>query len=242
MRTLVTASLAVLALSVAASAQEVHFKDATITRSQSVSLSGGSQILPNGRVVITNAPLRDLVSIIYDTPSFAIVDAPGWFASERFDIVAQAAGNPSRDDLKQMMRTLLAERFQLVVHKETRTLSVFELRLSNADGTLGPHLTPSKSNCEVGGTAGCPHEVKEGSFTATGMPIANIVRTLAELTGRQVIDRTNLSGLYDVTLTWSPGDSTFIAAVRDQLGLKLESKDETAPVLVIDKVARLSGR
>ncbi len=240
MKTLVTASLVVISLTISALAQDAHFEQATITRSQSPSLSGGSQILPNGRVIITNAPLRDLVSIVYDTPSFAIVDAPEWFASERFDIVAQAAGNPSRDDLKQMMRNLLAERFHLLVHKDTRTLPVFELQLSRADGTLGPKLIPSKSNCEVGGTAACPHEVKKGSFTATGMPIANIARTLSELTARQVIDRTNLSGLYDVTLTWAPGESTFAAAVRDQLGLKLDPKDERAQVLVIDKVAPLS--
>lgn len=242
MRTRVTAHLVVIALSIAALAQEAHFQEATITRNQSASASGGSQILPNGQVIITNAPLRDLVSIIYDTPSFAIVEAPDWFVSERFDIHAQAAGNPSRDDLKQMMRKLLAERFQLVVHKEMRALPVFELRISRADGKLGSHLTPSKSNCEVGGTAGCPHEVKEGSFTATGMPIANIVRTLSELTGRQVIDQTKLTGLYDVMLTWSPGDSTFAAALRDQLGLTLESNNEPAQVLVIDKVAHLSGR
>jgi uncharacterized protein (TIGR03435 family) len=177
---------------------------------------------------------------VYDTPSFAVVEAPEWFASERFDIAAQAAGKPSRDDLKQMMRALLAERFQLVVHKEKRTLSVFELRISRADRLLGPNLIPSKSSCEVGGTAGCPHEVKNGSFTASGMPIAGIVRTLAELTGRQVIDRTKLSGLYDVVLTWSPGDSMFVAAVQDQLGLKLESRAEPAEVLVVDRVARLT--
>jgi uncharacterized protein (TIGR03435 family) len=70
------------------------------------------------------------------------------------------------------------------------------------------------------------------------MPMVRIVRTLAELAGRPVIDKTNLSGLYDVKLSWTSGPSTFLAAVRDQLGLELQPRDEPAQVLIIDRVGR----
>ena len=70
-----------------------RFQTATIIRNQAGSLSGGSQILPDGRVIITNTPVRDLLRIVYDVPDFVIVGAPEWFASERYDITAQAAGS-----------------------------------------------------------------------------------------------------------------------------------------------------
>lgn len=242
MRILVTVSLAIVAAAAVGAAQDLRFETATITRSQSGSLSGGSQILPDGRVIITNTPIRDLLRIVYDVPEFAIVGAPEWFASERYDVAAQAAGQPSRETLKQMMSTLLAEEFNLVVHQEIRSLPVFELRRSRADGSLGPSLIPSKTSCEIGGTAACPHELTGGSFTAVAMPMVRIVRTLAELAGRPVIDQTNLSGIYDVKLTWTTGPSTFLAAVRDQLGLALDPRDEPTQVLVIESVERLKGQ
>ena len=242
MRMPVTASLVIVAAAIVVVPQDIRFQTATMTRNQSGSLSGGSQILPDGRVIITNTAVRDMLRYFYDVPDFAIIGAPEWFTSERYDITAQAAGNPSRDAVKQMMRTMLAEQLQLVLHQEARTLPVFELRQSRADGSLGPNMVPAKTNCEIGGTAACPHDLRSGSYTAVAMPMARIVRTLAELAGRPVIDRTKLSGPYDVKLTWPPGSSTFLAAVREQLGLELEPRDEPAQVLVIDSVGRLKGQ
>jgi uncharacterized protein (TIGR03435 family) len=241
MRTHVTVSLVIVAAVMIAVAQDMRFQTATITRNQSASLSGGSQILPEGKVIITNTPVRDLLRIVYDVPDFAIIGAPEWFASERYDITAQAARRPSGDELKQMMRRLLAEQFKLVLHQEARSMPVFDLRRSSPDGSLGPNLIPSKTSCEIGDTAACPHELTGESFTAVGMPMVRIVRTLAELAGRPVIDKTNLSGLFDVKLTWTSGASTFLAAVRDQLGLELQPRDEPAQVLVIDRVGRLNS-
>jgi bla regulator protein blaR1 len=241
MRKPVAATFLILATAIVALAQDMRFQTATMTRNQSASRSGGSQILPDGRVIITNTSVRDMLRVFYDIPEFAIIGAPEWFTSERYDITAQAAGNPSRDALKQMMRTVLAEQLQLVLHQEARPLPVFELRRSRADGSLGPNLVPARTNCEIGGTAACPHELTGGSYTAVAMPMARIVRTLAELAGRPVIDRTNLSGPYDVKLTWAPGPSTFLTAVREQLGLELEPRDEPAQVLVIDSVGRLKS-
>jgi uncharacterized protein (TIGR03435 family) len=239
----VKAILVIVVAAMVALPQDIRFETATMTRNQSGSLSGGSQILPDGRVIISNTSVRDMLRYFYDVPDFAIIGAPEWFTTERYDIAAQTAGNPSREALKQMMRTVLAEQLRLEVHQEARSLPVFELRKSHADGSLGPNLVPAKTNCEIdGGTAACPHDLKGGSYTAIAMPMARIVRTLAELSGRPVIDRTNLSGPYDVRLTWSPGSSTFLAAVREQLGLELEPKDGPAQVLVIDRVGRLKGQ
>jgi uncharacterized protein (TIGR03435 family) len=234
-------SLALAACGATGLAQDLRFQSATVSLNTSGSLSGGSQIQPGGRLTITNTSIRDTLRLIYDIPDFAIVGAPDWLSSERYDIEAQAAGNPTRDELKQMVRSLLADRFRLVVHREARQLPVFELRRLRADGSLGTGLVPATINCEVGSTAACPHDLRAGSYTAKGMPMPRLVRTLAELTGRPLIDRTNLSGIYDVTLTWAPG-TPILVAVREQLGLDLESRDEPAQVLVIDAVARPEGK
>ena len=218
-------------------AQELRFQKATVVLSASGSRSGGSQIEPGGRVTITNTSLRDMLRYFYDVPDFAIVGAPEWFSSERYDLRAEAGGNPSRDQLKQMMRNLLADHFKLVVHRESRRVPVFELTRVRADGSLGPGLVSATTSCEVGGTDACPHELAAGSYTAKAMPVPRLVRTLAELAGRPLIDRTNLSGLYDVTLKWPPG-GPIAGAVREQLGLDLVPKDEPADVLVIDSVVR----
>lgn len=239
MNRLRAAGPALLALAAVSLAQALRFETATITRNQSGSSSSGSQILPDGKVVVTNATVRDILHVAYDIPDFAIEGAPVWLATERFDITAQAPENASRDQLKEMMRELLAERFKLVVRQERRPLPVLELRKSRADGTLGPNLIPARTNCETGGTSACPHEVSGGSFTAVAMPIRRIVLTLAEIEGRPVVDKTNLSGLYDVRLTWTTNPSTFRAAVQDQLGLELKPVNEPAEVLVIDSVERL---
>src|SRR5262245_27500851 len=109
MRMPVTASLLIVATAIVAVPQDIRFQTVTMIRNQSGSMSGGSQILPDGRVIITNTSVRDMLRYFYDVPDFAIIGAPEWFTSERYDITAQAAGNPSRDALKQMMRTVLAE-------------------------------------------------------------------------------------------------------------------------------------
>ena len=234
----VAATIVLFAASTIAVAQDKRFQTVTMTRNQSGKLSGGSQMLPDGKVIITNTSVRDLLRVVYDVPDFAILGAPAWFTSERYDITAQAAGKPTRDEMKQMMRALLAEQLKLVLHPSERLLDVFELRLSHADGSLGPGLIPSKTNCEVDVTPACPHELTGTTYTATGMQFARIVRTLSELAGRPIVDKTALSGMYDVKLTWNLSSVTFPAAVRDQLGLLLQPGNIQAQVLVIDSAVR----
>lgn len=238
----VAARFVMLAVVLVAAGQEIRFQTATVVRNESGALSGGSQILPDGKVILTNTSVRDLLRIVYDVPDFAIVGAPDWFASDRYDVNAQAAGKPTRDELKQMMRALLAEQFQFVSHREASVLPVYELRRVALDGSLGPNLRQSKTSCESGGAAACPHELNGNSYTAVAMPIARIVRTLAELSGRPVIDKSNLSGLFDVTLSWTGGTAGVLAAVREQWGLELQARDEATQVLVVDRAARPVAR
>lgn len=234
---LLCVSLALLADAAPGLAQELRFQKALVSVNLSKSQSGGSQIQPGGRVTITNTSVRDMLRVFYDIPDFAIVGAPAWLSTERYDVQAEAGGNPSRDDLKQMMRNLLADHFKLVVHREHRQVPLFELKVARPDSGLGPGLVKASTSCEVGGTDACPHELGAGSYMAKAMPMPRLIRTLAELAGRPIIDRTNLAGLFDVSLKWTLGES-IISAVREQLGLDLVAREELAEVLAIVAVVR----
>src|SRR6185503_5935845 len=97
---------------------------------------------------VTNVPLRLLISQAYRLSAYQMVGAPSWIDSERFDIVAKAPEGSRPDQTMLMLRGLLAERFKLKVHGETRETQVYALTLARSDGKLGPKLSKSTDDCE----------------------------------------------------------------------------------------------
>src|SRR5262245_7885124 len=175
---------------------------------------------PGGRVTATNVPLRMLVQQSYDVQPFQIVGGPNWIVSDRFDIVAKAPEGFTPDRMRPMMRALLAGRFKLKAHKETREMQSYELVLARSDGKLGPNLTPSKTDCAAargrrgGGPPPAPPQPGQpiecgmmlgiGNLNAGGMSLAELARSLSGSVGRIVIDKTGLTGGYDFQLTYAP--------------------------------------
>ena len=95
--------------------------------------------LAGGRFTATNAPLREIVRTAYEIPDQLIVNAPAWTKSARYDIAATMAGpNAPLKDVFAMVRALLADRFKLAAHMETREIGVYALRLASQNGRLGP--------------------------------------------------------------------------------------------------------
>jgi len=197
-----------------------------------------------------------------------IANLPKWVADDRFDIQAKApVGDPTKDQMRLMMQALLAERFKLVVHFETKESPVLALVLIKP-GTLGPKLLPHSKGppCDaplspdvfppkcyammMGMSSG---RAKGGSRDTTMALIAGALPSMGRL-GRPVVDRTELNGRFDFTIEWSPDTNgvppqpgepvsdtqgpSFQAALREQLGLKLESTKAPLQVLVIDHVER----
>jgi uncharacterized protein (TIGR03435 family) len=97
---------------------------------------------------VTNVPLRLLISQAYRLSAYQMVGAPSWIDSERFDIVAKAPEGSRPDQTMLMLRGLLAERFKLKVHSETRETQIYALVLARSDGKLGPKLSKSTDDCE----------------------------------------------------------------------------------------------
>jgi len=218
----------------------------------------------NGRFTAENIQLKTLLQYnAYGIPEPQILGGPSWLSSERFDIDAKvddavaaqiAKLNYDESNLirQQMVQQLLADRFKLAVHTETKEFSVYALMVAKD----GPKLTESKDAGKGGGTSS-----NNGHLYATGITMAKLAQALTQIlareVGRIVIDKTNLQGKYDLTLTWSPdnhsanftgasadnavplGPSIF-TAVKEQLGLKLESTKAAVEVLVIDHVEQPS--
>ena len=234
-----------------------------------------------GRYIASNHSLRDLVKVAYDFWfDFRIVVGPDWQTSRRFDIQAKAE-DPAADmaAMRPMIRALLADRFKLKVHTETRELPIFALVVARNDGRLGANIKPSAADCSEaakqlaaetirkegpGAVAtrlqkgqGLPCEIMPvparvaGSMTmrANGASMTALAQFLWGPTGRVVQDRTGLSGLYDWEMTFDrrvtqqPGPPStsesplLTTALREELGLKLESTRGLVEVLVIDSAA-----
>jgi uncharacterized protein (TIGR03435 family) len=155
-----------------------------------------------------------------------------------------------------MLRRLIADRFGVVVHDDTRDLPVFVLRIARADGRLGARMRPSTVDCGslavAAARAPCGLDVRfaAGSVTGIGVSMAQFARNLVGAAGRTVVDRTGLTGGYDFDLTFAPDSAatagppvdpaapTLFTAIQDQLGLKLEPGRAPVAVLVIDRASR----
>jgi uncharacterized protein (TIGR03435 family) len=203
----------------------------------------------------------------------ALAHLPKWVATDRFRIQATAEGNPTKDQMRLIMQSLLADRFHLAVHFETQRVPVLALTLVKP-GQLGPKLRPHSEGppCDDSATSIFPPRcnvyalsVKAdrsrqlGSRNTTMELLAASLPSLGNL-GRPVLDQSGLTGRFDFVLEWAPEPArpshadapadapaasdpqgpTFLQALHDQLGLKLEATNGRIPVLVIDHVERPS--
>jgi uncharacterized protein (TIGR03435 family) len=217
-----------------------------------------------GRFVMTNVDVRTLVRIAYRSgpvlfPS-QIIGGPSWTGSQRYDVTARAGSELATLPADQLARlqplllqSLLEDRFKLKAHRETRNLPRYALILARKDGTLGPQLRRSSSDCGVDVSA-CATTARPGLYSSGGTPISSLSNYLASAVVQQVVvDRTGLTGRFAIHLEWAPdlsgtgrGDTaiqsvdttSIFTALQEQLGLKLESERGPVDVVVIDHVER----
>lgn len=248
---------------------------------------GGSFVMPPGRFTATNIPLKVLITNAYQLSFFQVVGGPGWVGTDRFDIAAKAPDGAPPEQTRAMVRTLLKERFKLVVHMETQDTPIYAL--VRAGDRLGPKLTRSTMDCgpiraqraaataaaarargaapvpvpgapdsnekpvcqmRLSGRGGATLSLRAGNITMA--TLANSLRTYA---GREVVDRTGLTGEFDFELQFAALPTTSAAdggvpvaplddaasvftALQEQLGLKLESTRGPVELMIIDSAER----
>jgi uncharacterized protein (TIGR03435 family) len=183
---------------------------------------------PGGRFVATNQTLRDLMAFAFGVPQVAasirIVGGSAWIHSAKFDIVARTDAQPTPLETGVMLRTLLADRFALSVHGETRQLPVYTVVMAKGDRAPGPRLRRSEvseSACAERRAAVRRREpappqdpakppicgsgrVLPGKITTIGWSMEQLVSVLPPFAGRVVVDRSGLRGLFDFDLDWTP--------------------------------------
>lgn len=226
-----------------AQASAPTFEVATI-RPAAPSPDGHTHInYPSGdRFSAINITLIALMQWAYDMPAKQILDGPSWLTSTRFDIeaIADTSGqsksivsDPKHDLKRRMVQSLLADRFRLKLHQDTRILPAYDLVVAKG----GMKLQPTQSNGKSIG-------VGNAHFNGQGLSMALIAEELSQISGRIVVDKTNLTGRYDLKLQWTPDDApttensapSLFTAIQEQLGLKLEPAKEPVSVLVIDHI------
>ncbi len=262
-------ALAILLAATAASAQDPAAAPAAVFDVASVKPSNPnpdptnplSQIAlmlpqPGGRLTATNRPRRMLIMTAYELKQDAqLAGGPPDLLAAKYDITARAAGTATlaMKELPQLLRSLLAERFKLKTHTESRELPLYDLVLARSDGRLGPDLTPSKSECskadelaadqgaklakgDVASFVGKPGPCMVTTDTSggplnllmrgDGQGMKQIVEVLSQLTGRTVRDKTGLTGRYDFAMKM---DLQMVLAMAQRMGANIPSAAANIP-------------
>jgi uncharacterized protein (TIGR03435 family) len=208
---------------------------------------GGINALPGGGIRVENMTLKAFIAFAWRLQPFQVSGGPRWVDSEYFDIVAKSADDPAakNKELLEMLQSLLVNRFSLSFHYESREAGYYEL--TEASNKIAPGLTPATDgNCATAGEENRCNSLHfaDGEIYATAISAQALAETIARLEERVVVDKTKLSGRYNVKLEWAskerpdmPRPSIF-TAMQEQLGLKLESRRGPVKILVIDKAER----
>jgi len=261
-------SVIVVAAPQTESVPTAKFEVASIKRNVSGDQNSGGGPL-GGRLKEINVTLKSLISTAYGVRDFQISGGPGWIDSDRYDIEAKAANGSGKQMVGPMLAALLADRFALRLHRETKTLPVYELTVAKTGLKLQPAkegscITPDPNNPMQPGqkiTETCGyHVLGRNRFDATKVSLADLAIAFSRVLGRTVIDKSGRTEGFDIHLTFAPYETAprserpgdpdrqanptdapdLFAAVQEQLGLKLESTKGPVEVLVIDHAEKPS--
>jgi uncharacterized protein (TIGR03435 family) len=213
-----------------------------------------------GRVSYQNVTLKQLLTKAYGVKEYQ-VSGPAWIDTERYDVTATMPEKTPKESVERMLQNLLAERFQLKLHRESKEAPVYALVVAKG----GPKLKKSEMAAvpagSAGGGPGRGIRMGPGKLEGNGMDMGFFTDVLSTLVGRPVLDRTELKDAYDCTLEFTPDATLSVAmmkmsmarpegapegaapessgpsiftAVQEQLGLKLESRKAPLDLIVVD--------
>lgn len=217
------------------------FEVATIRRSSPDMGTSDRESFQGGILRMGNVTLKQAIRYAYGISETQIFGGPKWMDDYRFDIVAKADSGVDRDSLLTMLQPLLAERFHLVVHHETRGVAGYALEVAKS-GIRAPVSTK---------TDGPSSNTTRTSINAFAFPMSTLAIRLAVVLQRPVADMTGDKRVFDINLRWSPEGTadagsgnaelpTLFTAIEEQLGLRLESRKVQVDALVLDS-AELPG-
>jgi uncharacterized protein (TIGR03435 family) len=252
--------LAVTTLPLAAQSDAPRFDVASVKAAVPGTIGGGVRFLPGGRFVGENVFLKFVIQQVYRLRDFQVVVTPAVKAiveDARYQIEGKGREDSASEQVREMVKTLLADRFQLRVHMEARDVPVYAL-VPESGGVKGARAADGKG--------GGIEMVAPGWIRGVGTATGYLAEMLSRYVDRPVVDQANLKDVLDFDLTWTTMENaadtpgchptvlemakrpryekaklscpSIFTAVREQLGLRLEARRAPMPVLVIDSVER----
>jgi len=220
---------------------------ASVKRNNSAEGRSEFHISPNG-VTISNYRLQFLIPNAFHIAVYQMAGAPPWMDINKYDIVARAPEGASEDQIRPMLQQLLAERFGLRFHREHRDLPAYALVLAKD----GPKFKTEKRDIQPeDNRAGAGRGMARGHM----IPASTLAETLSLYLGRPVIDKSGIEGLFNFELRWTPDETqpqlggastatppvdvagpSLLAAIQEQLGLKLIAQRTSVDMFVIDRL------
>jgi uncharacterized protein (TIGR03435 family) len=249
---LLLATVALTLAPVVSAQSRLTFDVAAIRASNANTLNGGIKPLPGGYgYTAQNIPVKLMISLMYRIPMRYIKGGPDWLNSERFDVDAKADHAYSVDDLHTMYQNLLADRFNLKFHIETKEGNIYSLTVDPSGLKMKPNETPQDFNIPV--------NFSDNGFVGRRVPMPYLSWFLGQQLqddGRPVVDQTGLKGNYDFNLSFTPPRPPEVAredagappddrpsiydALREQLGLKLQAERGPVTYFVIESIQKPS--
>ena len=215
------------------------FDLATVKQNKSAGINtitgrGGSIRLTRGQIAMENVALWKALGFAYgigEDKDYAIT-GPAWLKTERYDIVAKLPPDTTWEQRLQMFQALLAERFKMSVHHETKDLPVYALVVAR-EGFKLKEVEMGRGGFSAG----------RGQIKAEKLGLAAFAQRLSQIVDRPVLDQTGMAGVFDFTVEWAPDDDTtgpsLFTALQQQLGLRLEARRGSVDVLVVDRADRV---
>jgi uncharacterized protein (TIGR03435 family) len=187
------------------------------------------------RFEATAATVGDVLDMLNGFRLYRVVGGPAWMRTDRFDIVAKADQSIAETDFKSAVMAVLAERFQLQSHKETRDTPGFTIRAPKTKEVLKPAASDEKYSLRV----------RDGDVAFTAASMGSLANYLSQMWSAPVADRTNMEGAYDFTLATSraerhTGDrwADWVREALEDLGFRVEGRKIPMEVTVVDRCER----
>lgn len=240
-----------------ASAQETKPAfDVASVRRNTVTEPGDAEFQAEaGRLTVINNPIFGVIVNAYGISRNQLAGVPDWVRSERYNIEAQGPASAGRKEIMQMLQSLLAERFAMKAHFETREAPAYTLALAGGGHKLSllstedcvPRAQPgAESNPNV---CGSNNVSSAGGWNATRISMPGVVGSLSAILRQPVTDQTGIKGAFDIKLRWADDLAganpdalpSVYTAVRETLGLELKPSRTQIEVLVIEHIERPSA-
>ena len=216
---------------------------------------------PGGRLVATECTLKQLIQAAYTAEPWEVLGGPSWLDSDRFDIEAKAAQDFSNDRdrvlalgrdaprmMMTMLQTLLADRFNVIVHRETREDTIYSLVVAKNGPKLQPATGSNSPFIGLRRTGATDRPAVTLILAGENATMEVLAQRLSYWTlHRPVVDRTGIAGNYSIRIEYAADDSlpdagpSLFTAIQDQIGLKLESGKGPVDFLVVDHADKPSA-